>query len=83
MKILKTKKKKVRLLKENEIHTTIEEFLFSFNKNMPSGFPKATKAQLLQFKKTHASAFKGTDTWSLDQHRKKVIDWLPQNIKVL
>ena len=50
---------------------------------MPLSFPKVTEAQLLRFKESHISSFKGTDTWSLDQHRKKVIDWLPQNIEVL
>jgi len=83
MKSLELLKKRPMGPKENEIHITMAEFLVSFNKNMPSSFPKVTEAQLIKFKESHASFFKGKDKWSLDQHRKKVIDWLPQNVGVL
>jgi hypothetical protein len=63
----------------NEIALTINEFLLSFNKNMPSNYPSVTTAQLLKFKAEHASLFKNGGEWSLDQHRKRMIDWLPQN----
>jgi hypothetical protein len=63
----------------NEIPLTLSEFLTSFNKNMPENFPKASTALLKKFKEEHAAFFRKGDTWSLDQHRKKVMDWLPRN----
>lgn len=56
------------------------EFIDSFNKNMPEGYPKVTIDILKRFKEAHLSMFKGKGMWSLDQHRKRMIDWLPQNL---
>jgi len=58
---------------------TQSEFLTSYNQNMPLQFPRATNALLNKFKEDHASLFKHGDFWSLDQHRKKIMDWLPLN----
>jgi hypothetical protein len=66
--------------KINQAQITLQEFMKSFNQNMPLSFPKATVALLQKFKAAHASLFAHGDTWSLDFHRKKVIDWLPKNI---
>jgi len=63
-----------------EIPLTVAEFLTSFNQNMPENFTQASLTSLLKFKKEHESLFRNGDSWSLDQHRKKVMDWLPQNI---
>lgn len=57
-----------------------EEFIDSFNKNMPEGYPRVTVEILKRFKEAHLSMFKGKGAWSLDQHRKRMIDWLPQNL---
>ena len=63
------------------------EFITSYNENLPSRFPRASKAFLKEFKKAYPGLFKddfkGDDEWSLDQHRKKFMDWLPQHIKSL
>lgn len=68
-------------IKESEKRISISDFLESFNKNMPKGFPHVTPALLKKFQEAHAALFKGdATTWSLDQHRKKLIDWLPRNI---
>jgi len=67
--------------KIHEIQITISEFLESFNKNMPQSFPRASTALLKKFKDAHPTLFKRGDSWSLDQHRKKLIDWLPRHIK--
>jgi hypothetical protein len=64
----------------NEIPLTIVEFHDSYNTNMPENYPRVTVALLQKFKDEHASLFKKDGTWSLDQHRKRLIDWLPQNI---
>ena len=69
-------------VKLNEISLTLSEFLKSFNQNMPSNFPQVSEKQLMRFKKEHESLFKKSDTWSLDQYRKKVMDWLPRNIDI-
>lgn len=64
----------------NEIPLTDVEFLESYNKNIPEGYPKVSLKILERFKEAHTSLFKGNGSWSLDQHRKRMIDWLPQNI---
>lgn len=52
------------------------EFMKSYNDDLPSQFPRATLALLREFKKFHSSLFKSDGLWSLDQHRKKVMDWI-------
>jgi len=64
----------------NEIPLSLSEFLKSFNQNMPANFPQASEGQLIMFRKEHEILFRKGGTWSLDQHRKKVMDWLPRNI---
>ena len=59
---------------------TIVEFLESYNKNMPESYPHVSLAILQRFKDEHPSLFKSNGFWSLDQHRKRMIEWLPQNI---
>lgn len=72
-------KKTDKDIKVEEEQITRAEFLKSFNQNMPTGFPKVTDEQLLRFKDEHVTFFKHGEYWSLDQHRKKIIDWLQQN----
>lgn len=67
--------------KLNEISLSLSEFLKSFNQNMPANFPQVSEEQLLMFKKEHEILFRKCNSWSLDHHRKKVIDWLPRNIE--
>lgn len=55
---------------------TFKGFIASYNENLPEEFPRASSALLREFKKTHEALFTGADSWSLDQHRKKVMDWL-------
>ncbi|KKU81314.1 MAG: hypothetical protein UY07_C0021G0019 [Parcubacteria group bacterium GW2011_GWA1_47_8] len=69
-------KKKV---KEGPELITLSEFLESYNKNMPDSFPRASAPLLKKFQDAHATLFTHGDLWSLDQHRKKIIDWLPRN----
>ena len=51
-------------------------FLKSYNENLPHEFPQASLVLLREFKKAHTTLFKEDNLWSLDQHRKKVMDWL-------
>jgi len=66
-------------LKIGQMQITLSDFLESYNKNIPKGFPLATVPLLKKFKDEHSMLFKNGDLWSLDQHRKKIIDWLPRN----
>ncbi len=63
-----------------EVFLTVEEFLRNYNSNMPQGYPHVSIAILEKFKAEHSSLFKDNHLWSLDRHRKRMIDWLPQNI---
>jgi len=66
-------------LRIGQRQTSLLDFLESYNKNMPKGFPLATALLLKKFKDAQPGLFKNGDLWSLDQHRKKLIDWLPRN----
>ena len=71
---------------EKDLHTslvqiTLSEFMSSYNQNMPATFPRASTILLLKFKELHPALFKHGDLWTLDQHRKKVFEWLPSNSK--
>ena len=62
----------------SELLIPFKDFLKSYNKTIPVGFPKATGALLKEFRAANISLFKHGEMWSLDQQRKKVMDWLPQ-----
>jgi len=70
-------------LKLNEISLSLSDFLKSFNQNMPANFPQVSEEQLIRFKKEHEILFRKNNMWSLDQHRKKVMDWLPRNSNII
>jgi len=70
---------KNRAPKESEMQISIFDFLKSYNQNMPATFPRATMISLIKFKDSNAGLFKHGDLWSLDQHRKKFMDWLWRN----
>jgi hypothetical protein len=61
----------------SELSRTLPGFLRIYNESLPTGFPQATLKLLREFKDTHATYFKKDNAWSLDQHRKHVMDWLP------
>jgi hypothetical protein len=63
----------------SEILLSLAEFLHSYNNNLPESFPKASTSLLLKYKGEHKAFFKHADQWSLAEHRKKVMDWLPLN----
>ncbi len=67
----------------SETSLSIEEFLACYNDDLPDQFPRATKPLLEEFRRDHASLFVRTDAWSLDQHRKKIMDWLPARVKAV
>ena len=66
----------------SEKSLSLPEFLKSYNEGLPLEFPRASLALLREFKKAHVTLFKNNDVWSLDQHRKVVMNWLPSRCKV-
>lgn len=61
---------------------SFSDFLKSYNKDLPLQFPRASLALLREFKKAHTTLFKDDNLWSLDQHRKKVMDWLTARARI-
>jgi hypothetical protein len=55
---------------------SLGEFLKLYNENLPASFPHASVALLEEFRQDHKSLFKTNGPWSLELHRKKVMDWL-------
>ena len=73
-------KKDPNFVPTHERPLTIYQFQKSYNENMPMEHPQVSISQLQKFKAEHQSMFKEDGFWSLDQHRKRLIEWLPQNI---
>lgn len=65
----------------SETQTSLSDFLKSYNETIPQGFPRASETLLKKYKDEHTAFFKNGELWSLDLHRKKIMDWLPQNLK--
>lgn len=51
-------------------------FVQYYNKNIPSQFPRASVEALELFKANNSDLFKGSDEWTIDKHRKRLMDWL-------
>ena len=60
----------------SEKSLSFSDFLKSYNEGLPLQFPRLSLALLREFRKEHTTLFKDDKVWSLDQHRKKVMDWL-------
>lgn len=69
-------KKRDLVLEANQAVTTMADFIKSYNKSIPESFPHASKAVLKKFQAVHARLFKHPDQWSIELHRKKLMDWL-------
>ena len=70
--------------KENsERKLTLAEFLAAYNKGLPTGFPRVSASLLRIFNLRYPDFFKNGEFWSLDQHRKKVMDWLPSHMRAV
>lgn len=65
---------------KSDKHLSTEDFVTFYNESLPKAFPRASLPLLLEFKKTYPALFKHQQHWTLGQHRKKVMDWLPQHI---
>lgn len=65
----------------SERRRSLQEFLDAYNKNLPKAFPRATKELLLEYRQAHRGFFKESGVWTLAEHRKKIMDWLPQRTR--
>lgn len=75
-------RKKNNDLEINQITTTLPIFMETYNKSIPPSFPSASIPVLKKFQTLHPALFKNTDEWSIDKHRKKLMDWLPSSNKL-
>ncbi len=79
-------------LELNQARTSLPVFMESYNKSIPVNFPHVSIEILKQFQALHPSLFsarggsafggKNDDKWSIDRHRKRVMDWLPSQSPV-
>ncbi|MEK7643085.1 MAG: hypothetical protein AAB372_01390 [Patescibacteria group bacterium] len=78
---MKSKNKEYEL---SQVKTSFIAFLESYNKSIPTSFPQASERVLQEFKKAHPSLFKsGNDEqWSIEVHRKRLMDWLSSNREI-
>ncbi|OGF62845.1 hypothetical protein A2662_02995 [Candidatus Giovannonibacteria bacterium RIFCSPHIGHO2_01_FULL_45_33] len=76
------KSKNDRILEQNQNVTTLAVFIESYNKSVPEGFPKASVKSLRKFQVSYPALFKNGDDWSIDKHRKKLMDWLISNADI-
>ncbi|MFA6493621.1 MAG: hypothetical protein WCT49_01090 [Candidatus Paceibacterota bacterium] len=60
----------------NEAFTTVEVFIEYYNKNIPATYPKATEKALAAFRVSYPGLFEKGESWSIDKHRKRLMDWL-------
>ena len=66
----------------SEKSLSFSDFMKSYNEGLPLQFPRASLALLREFRKEHLTLFKDGGEWSLDQHRKKVMDWITSRNRV-
>jgi len=69
-------------LEKNLICTTSDVFIENYNGSIPQNFPQATNESLKQFRIAYPALFKN-DMWSIDRHRKRLMDWMSSNQKSL
>ena len=63
-------------LEYNQLKITLSSFVEAYNRGIPSDFPHATVSILKQFQAAHPVLFRSSDEWSLERHRKRLMDWL-------
>jgi len=71
---MKLKNKELEL---NQLKIPLAVFIKSYNHSIPEGFPCVSVKVLKKFQALHPALFRNSDAWSIDKHRKKVMDWLP------
>ena len=69
-------KSKSNKFEQNQVITSPVVFIENYNKSIPKNFPRATSRALKDFQITHSTLFKKFDDWSIEKHRKRLMDWL-------
>jgi len=69
-------KRRDLVLEQNQAKTSIEVFLAAYNKNIPETAPRVSLKILRDFQAANPTLFKHGNSWSIERHRKKVMDWL-------
>lgn len=65
----------------SEQKRSLAEFIALYNAGLPSEFPRVTPTLLERYRLAYPSQFKPDGLWSLDLHRKRVMDWLPEHLE--
>ena len=60
----------------NLVGALSRDFVQYYNENIPRGFPHVSVKTLEEFQVTHPALFKEDKKWTIDKHRKKLMDWL-------
>lgn len=60
----------------NFLAYSLSSFVEYYNHNVPAIFPRASVKALEKFKETHPVLFGSKNEWTIDKHRKKLMDWL-------
>lgn len=61
---------------------SLARFVAIYNEGLPREYPRASSALLELYRRTYPSQFRPDDLWSLDKHRKKVMNWIPVHLKM-
>lgn len=69
-------KKRDEELERNQEMTSPAVFVESYNRTIPLHFPRVSIGVLKQFQSAHPTLFKGEGEWSIEKHRKRLMDWL-------
>ncbi len=67
----------------NLVGKTLSVFVQYYNQNIPDAFPRASVRALEKFQETHTELFKESDEWTIEKHRKKLMDWLTANKELI
>jgi hypothetical protein len=67
----------------SERRLSLAEFLAAYNEGLPTQFPRASRTLLEAYQRNYPGQFVRAGDWSLGEHRKKVMDWLPAHLKSL
>ena len=59
----------------NEARTSLVSFAESYNRMLAPGFPHASSQALQKFQTAYPLLFKDANSWSIDKHRKRFMDW--------
>lgn len=73
-------KKRDYVLERNQAMTMAADFLDLYNATIPAHFPKVTLETLKKFQTTNPAFFKRGNEWSIERHRKHLMDWLSSRV---